>query len=42
MDSKMTWEEFEANGGTYDEYIDCVMRAFMGPVWDEMNQEVAS
>lgn len=36
---KMDWQEFERNGGTWEEFIDDVMHEFMGDVWDEINRE---
>lgn len=35
----MDWEEFEANGGTWEEFVDDVMHEFMGDIWDEINAE---
>ena len=39
--AKMSWEEFEAAGGTWEEFVDDVMHDLMGELWDEINKEEA-
>ena len=35
----MEWKEFEAAGGTWDEFVDDVMHNFIGDSWDEINKQ---
>ena len=37
--NNMNWKEFEAAGGTWDEFVDDIMHGYLGEIWDEINKE---